>query len=77
MNFPSQIFFNDIDHGRRAVRLKKNSLYLRPFCMAVTTYFYYEKVRRAMNTGVVSYLLRFLSPAQVCHILGVQFYRKS
>ena len=69
--------FNDINHGHRAVRLKKNSLYLLLFCMAVATYFYYEKVRRAMHTAVVSYLhRRFLSPAQVCYIPSVQFYRK-
>ena len=33
MNFPSQIFFNDINHGYRAAILKKNSLWLLPFYM--------------------------------------------
>ena len=33
MNFPSQIFFNDIDHGYRAALLKKNYLWLLPFYM--------------------------------------------
>ena len=28
MNYPSQIFFNDINHGYRAAILKKNSLRL-------------------------------------------------
>ena len=31
MNFPSQIFFNDINYGYRAVILKKNSVWLVPF----------------------------------------------
>ena len=31
MNFPSQIFFHDINHGNRAAILKKNSLWLLPF----------------------------------------------
>ena len=31
MNFPSQIFFNDINHGYRAAILKKNYLWLLPF----------------------------------------------
>ena len=33
--------------------MKKNSLWLLPFYMAVATYFYYEKVRRAMRTAVI------------------------
>ena len=33
MNFPSQIFFNDINHGYRAAILKKNSFWLLPFYM--------------------------------------------
>ena len=33
MNFPSQIFFNYINHGYRAAILKKNSLWLLPFYM--------------------------------------------
>ena len=31
MNFPSQIFFNDINYGYRLVILKKNSVWLLPF----------------------------------------------
>ena len=31
MNFPSQIFFNDINHGYRAAILKKSSLWLLHF----------------------------------------------
>ena len=30
--------FNDINHGYRAAILKKNSSWLLPFCMTVTTY---------------------------------------
>ena len=59
MNFPSQIFFNDINHGYRAAILKKSSLWLFPFYMAVATYCYYKKVCRTMRTAIVSYLLKF------------------
>ena len=58
MNFPSQIFFNDVNYGCRANILKKNSLWLLTFYMAVATYFYYEKVRRTMRTAMVSCLLK-------------------
>ena len=57
MNFPAQIFFNDSNHGYRAAILKKSSLRLLPFYMAVAIYCYYEKVRRKMRTSMVSYLL--------------------
>ena len=56
MNFPSQIFFNDINHGYRAAILKKNFLWLLPFYMVVATYFYYEKIRKTMRTAIVSNL---------------------
>ena len=56
-HFPSQIFFNHINHGYRAAILKKNSLWLLPFYMVVATYFYYEKVHRTMRTAIVSNLL--------------------
>ena len=58
MNFSSQIFFNDINHGYRATILKKNSLWLLSFFMAMATYSYYEKVRKTMCTAIVSYLLK-------------------
>ena len=35
--FPSQTFFNDINHGYRAAILKKNYLWLFPFYMVVAT----------------------------------------
>ena len=54
MNFPSHIFFNDINHGYRAVILKKNSLRLLPFYMVVATYFYYEK--GAQNDALCNYI---------------------
>ena len=57
MNFPSKIFFNDINHGYRVAILEKNALWLLPFYMVVATYFYYEKVRRTMRTAIVSNLL--------------------
>ena len=68
MDFPSQIFFNDINHGYIAAILKKTSLWPLPFYMVVATYFYYEKMRRTMCTAIVSnllklnfFLMRFLS----------------
>ena len=57
MNYPSQIFFNDINHGYRTALLKKDSLWLLPFYMVVATYFYYEKVLRTMRTAIESNLL--------------------
>ena len=54
MKFPSQIFFNDINHG---YILKKNFLWILPFYMVVATYFYYEKVRKTMRAAIVSNLL--------------------
>ena len=57
MNFPSQIFFNNINHGYRAAILTKNYLWLLPFFIAVATSCYYLKVRRTMRTPIVSYLL--------------------
>ena len=59
MNFPSQIFFNNINHGYKAALLKKNSLWLLSFYMDVASYCYYEKARRTMNTAIVSYLLKY------------------
>ena len=43
MNFPSQIFFNDINHGCRAAILKKDYLWLLPLYMVVATYFYLRR----------------------------------
>ena len=59
MNFLSQIFFNDINHGYRAAVLKKSYLWLLPFYMAVATYCYYKKVHRMMRTAIVSCLLKW------------------
>ena len=56
MNFPSQIFFNDINLGYRAAVLKKKILWLLPFYMVVATYFNYAKVRRTMHTAIASNL---------------------
>ena len=58
MNFRSQIFLNDINHGYRAALLKKNSSKLLQFYMAVATYFFYEKVHKTMHTAIVSCLLK-------------------
>ena len=58
MNFPSHIFFKDINHVYRAAIFKKNYLCLFPFYMVVATYYYYEKVQRTMRTAIVSNLLK-------------------
>ena len=60
MNFPSQIFLNDINHGYRAAILKKSYFWLLPSYMVVATNCFYEKVRRAMRTTIVSYLLKLI-----------------
>ena len=43
MNFPLQIFFNNINHVYRAAILKKNYLWLPPFYIVVATYLNHEK----------------------------------
>ena len=60
MNFPSQIFLTDINHGYRAAILKKSYFWLLPSYMVVATNCFYEKVRRAMRTTIVSYLLKLI-----------------
>ena len=55
MNFPSQIFFNDFNHGYRAAVLMKNVLWLLLLYMVVAN-FYYEKVRSTMRTAIASNL---------------------
>ena len=60
MNFTSQIFFNEINHGYRAATLKKNYLWLLSFYMVMATYFYYEKLPRTMRAAIVSNLLKRL-----------------
>ena len=60
MNFPSQIFFNDINHGYRAAILKRNYLWLLPFFMVVATYFYHERCK-TIRTATVSNLLKSIS----------------
>ena len=60
MNFPSQISFNDINHGYRAALMKKTSFWLLASYMAVSAYSYYEKVRGTMHTVIVSYFFNTL-----------------
>ena len=50
--------FTDVFNDYRAAILKKNSLWLLPFYMVVATYFYFEKVRRAIRAAIVSNLLK-------------------
>ena len=49
MNFPSHIFFNDVNHGYRASYIEEK------FFVAASVL--YEKVRRTMHTAVVLYPL--------------------
>ena len=67
MNFPSQKFFNDINHGYRTATMKKKYLWLLPFYMTVATYFYYEKMRKTMRTAIVSYLFKLQPPKMAKH----------
>ena len=67
MNFPSQIFFNYINHDYRAAILKKSSFWLVPSYMVVAAYCFYEKVRIARRTEIVSY---HLNPIQDAHGWG-------
>ena len=58
MNFPSKVFFNDINHGYSAAILKKSSLWVLLSYMVVATYCYYKKEHRTMHTAIVLYLLK-------------------
>ena len=46
--------FNDINHGYKAVILRRNHLWLLPFYMPLATYCYYKRVRKTMCTSIVS-----------------------
>ena len=61
MKFPSQIYFNDINHSYRAAILKKIYLRLLPFYVAAATYCYYENMHRTILSAIVSYLLKCVS----------------
>ena len=58
--FSFTYIFININHGYRAAILKKNSLWLLLFYMAVATYCYYEKVHTTMHTAIVSYVLNYM-----------------
>ena len=55
MNFPSQIFFNDI--GYKAALLKKNSLWPLSIYMHVASNCYYEKGRRTNAHSLSIFIL--------------------
>ena len=57
MNFLSQIFFNDINHGYRATILKKTFVAVS-ILYGCDTYFCYEKVCGTMRTAIVSNLFK-------------------
>ena len=56
MNFPSKIFFSDINHGYSAAILEKSSLWVLPSYMVVATYCYYKKGHRTIHTATALYL---------------------
>ena len=58
MNFPSKIFFNNIDHGYSAATLKESFLWVLPYYMVVATYCYYKKEPRTMHPAIVLCLLK-------------------
>ena len=66
MNFPSQIFFNDVNHDYRSPILMKNYLWLLPFYMAVATYCIIERYAeqcalQLYRTSLIENFKRFLS----------------
>ena len=76
INFSSQIFFNDINHGYKAALLKKNYLWLLSFYMGVSSYCYYKNARRTLNIAIISYLLKyfhFFSAAKLNNIESRSF----
>ena len=60
------MLFNNVNNGYRTAILKKNSLRLLPFYMAVTTYSCDEKVCETMLTAVVSHLLNSILSSKRC-----------
>ena len=74
MNFPSKVFFYNINHGLRAATLKKNSLWLLLFYIAVATYSYNEKVCRTMRNATVSCIHEKLSHIPKSLIANYKFF---
>ena len=73
MNFPSQIFFNDINHGYKTVIMEKNSLWLFLFYMAVATFMKSFAERYALQL-YHAFLKRYSSAALYCEILTTAFF---
>ena len=59
MNFPSQIFFNDVNHVYRAAISKKKFFVAASVLYGCGYLLYDEKVRRTMRTAIVSYVLKY------------------
>ena len=72
MNFSSQIFFNDINHGYKAALLKKNYLWLLSFYMDVSSYCYYENARRTLNIAIISYLLKYFHSFSAAELNNIE-----
>ena len=66
INFPSQIFFKDINHGYKVVLLKKNSLQLLSIYMDVASYCYYGK--RVQNECALLKIFCSFSAAELNNI---------
>ena len=76
MNFSSQTFSNNINHGYKAALLKKSSLWLLSFYVDVSSYCYYENTPRTINTAIMSYLpkyFHFFSAAELNNIESQSF----
>ena len=76
MNFPSQIFFNDINHGYKTAIMEKNSLWLFLFYMAVATFMKSFAERCALQL-YHAFLKRYSSAALYCEILTTPFFKNN
>ena len=75
MNFPSQICFNDIDHGYKAALLKKNSLWLLSVYVDVASYCYYEKRRRTDTRSLSIFILFQLQSLMILRVRTMSLLR--
>ena len=75
MSFPSQIFFNDINHGYKAALLKKNSLWLLSVYVDVASYCYYEKRRRTDTRSLSIFILFQLQSLMILRVRTMSLLR--
>ena len=75
MAFPSQILFNDINHGYKAALLKKNSLWLLSVYVDVASYCYYEKRRRTDTRSLSIFILFQLQSLMILRVRTMSLLR--